>query len=155
MADESNNLLLALTADITAAYVMHNRVAVGDFSGLMKLVHEALSVAAIGQSPEAVAARNIPAVPIKRSVTPDYIVCLEDGLKFKSLKRHLRTKWNLTPEAYRARWGLPNSYPMVAPSYSVARSALAKAIGLGRAGRPTTRASGKPTPPGSPRATKS
>ena len=122
---------LELTADIVAAYVAHNLVSPEVLSGLIARVDAALR----GLSGSAEPARPValvPAVSIKKSLTHDFIVCLEDGRKFKSLKRHLRTSYNLTPDDYRAKWGLPADYPMVAPAYAARRSELAKAAGLGK-----------------------
>jgi predicted transcriptional regulator len=120
-----------LAADIVSAYVTKNSVPVGELPALIGSVHLALSK--LGSTPEDLpAAVPAPAVSIKKSITPDFIVCLEDGKKFKSLKRHLRTAYDLTPDQYRARWGLPHDYPMVAPNYAAARSALAKNMGLGQ-----------------------
>jgi len=121
--------LLPLVTDIVAAHLSNNTVAVSELPQLIRDVYGALAVAG-GSAPQA-AERPNPAVPIKRSVTPDYIVCLEDGKKLKMLKRHLRTAYGLSPEAYRERWGLPADYPMVAPNYAKQRSRLAKEIGLG------------------------
>ena len=129
MDDKSE--VIEMTADIVAAYVGANSVAAGDLPSLIQSVHRALSGVASG-SDIAEAAPKEPAVPIKKSITPDYLVCLEDGRKFKSLKRHLRTKYNMSPEDYRAKWGLAKDYPMVAPNYAVARSQLAKKMGLGQ-----------------------
>src|SRR5919199_2342884 len=112
---ESGNLT-ELVADIVSAYVSNNSVSVGDLSGLISQVHGALHQTVTGATQPAEEPQK-PAVSVKRSVTPDYIVCLEDGKRFKSLKRHLRTRYNLTPAEYRAKWGLPVDYPMVAPSY--------------------------------------
>ena len=124
-----------LTADIVSAYVSNNPVPPAELAQLIGRVHAAVNqlgtTGAIETKAEATAGPLVPAVPIKKSVTPDYIVCLEDGRTFKSLKRHLRAKYNLSPEQYRAKWGLDPSYPMVAPNYAKARSDLAKAIGLG------------------------
>ncbi|AWN40862.1 MucR family transcriptional regulator [Methylobacterium durans] len=123
-----------LAADIVSAYVSNNPVPPGELPQLIGRIHTALLQVGNGQ-PEAKAVSATPlqpAVPIKKSVTPDHIVCLEDGRTFKSLKRHLRAKYDLSPEQYRARWGLPPDYPMVAPNYAKARSDLAKAIGLGQ-----------------------
>ena len=132
MDDKSE--IIEMTADIVAAYVGHNSVAAGDLPSLIQSVHRAL--AGVSSGVEAVeAAPKEPAVPIKRSVTPDHLICLEDGRKFKSLKRHLRTKYNMSPEDYRAKWGLAKDYPMVAPNYAKARSELAKQMGLGQGGR--------------------
>ena len=125
-----------LTADIVSAYVSNNPVPPAELAQLIGRVHSALNQIATNgvietKADAAPASPLVPAVPIKKSVTPDYIVCLEDGRTFKSLKRHLRAKYNLSPEQYRAKWGLDTSYPMVAPNYAKARSDLAKAIGLG------------------------
>jgi predicted transcriptional regulator len=119
-----------LTAEIVAAYVANNSVPAGNLAELISTVHTAVSGLSQPAAPAAVTLS--PAVNPKRSVQPDYIVCLEDGKRFKSLKRHLMTKYALTPEEYRAKWGLPHDYPMVAPNYATARSELAKAMGLGR-----------------------
>jgi len=121
------NELRELTATIVAAYVTRNTVE--DLPALIRTVYTAL--AAQGQ-PEPAPPELVPAVPIKRSVFPDYIVCLEDGKKLKMLKRHLQTRYNLTPDEYRAKWGLPQGYPLVAPNYAERRSELARTIGLGR-----------------------
>ena len=123
--------LVEYSTDIVAAYVSHNAISPTDLPRLIADVHAALT--ALGSEEAAVPVEEKkPAVPVRKSVTPDYIVCLEDGKKFKSLKRHLRTHYNLSPEEYREKWGLPADYPMVAPSYSATRSKLAKANGLGR-----------------------
>ncbi|KAB2910500.1 MAG: MucR family transcriptional regulator [Hyphomicrobiaceae bacterium] len=129
--DEMNGTdLIELTAEIISAYVSNNSVTKEDLSSIIADVHEALSKAT--QRPGQIEREELrPAVAVKKSVTPDYIVCLEDGKKFKSLKRHLRTHYNLSPEEYREKWGLPHDYPMVAPNYAQARSALAKQMGLG------------------------
>jgi predicted transcriptional regulator len=126
-----DNDLIDLSADIVSAYVSHNALSVSDLPKLIADVHTALRNL---QSPVAVepAEELKPAVPVRKSVHPDFIVCLEDGKKFKSLKRHLRTHYNLSPEDYREKWGLPADYPMVAPNYSATRSRLAKDNGLGR-----------------------
>jgi predicted transcriptional regulator len=123
--------LIDLAADIVSAYVSNNTVPAGDLPGLIASVHRALASTQSGTS-EAEPEPLKPAVNPKRSVFPDYIVCLEDGKKFKSLKRHLRTHYDLSPEEYREKWGLPADYPMVAPNYAAARSALAKKMGLGQ-----------------------
>ena len=127
--------LLALTTEIVAAHVSNNTVAVGDLGQLINQVYQ--SLANIGGAPSASAAatRPQPAVSVKKSIQPDYLVCLEDGKKLKMLKRHLKTAYNMSPEAYRERWGLPNDYPMVAPNYARQRSRLAKEIGLGTRAR--------------------
>jgi predicted transcriptional regulator len=125
--------LLTLTVDIVAAFVARNDVQAADLRGLITDVYRALSDSASGitrdskESPD-----HRPAVPVKRSVHDEFIICLEDGKQFKSLKRHLRTHYNLSPEQYREKWGLSPDYPMVAPDYAAARSKLAKKIGLGR-----------------------
>lgn len=130
--------IIEMTADIVSAYVGNNTVATADLPNLIQSIHRALSGVAAGV--EAVeAAPKEPAVPLKRSITPDYLICLEDGRKFKSLKRHLRTKYNMSPEEYRAKWGLAKDYPMVAPNYAKARSELAKQMGLGQGGRKAPR----------------
>lgn len=134
MADtefEMHETLITLTADIVAAHVSNNSVAVSDIPTLIENVHRALN----GLSPSEVVAeveRPEPAVSVRASIKPDYIVCLEDGKKLKMLKRHLMTHYNMTPEDYRARWNLPADYPMVAPNYAATRRELAKKIGLGR-----------------------
>jgi predicted transcriptional regulator len=120
--------LVEMAADIVAAYVSANDVAADKVPDLIRTVYSALEASSAVQP---VQAPLEPAVPIKKSITPDFIVCLEDGKRFRSLKRHLRTKFNLTPEEYRAKWGLPADYPMVAPSYAQARSKLAIDMGLG------------------------
>jgi len=122
--------LVGLTAEIISAYVSNNSVAKEDLSSIIADVHDALSKAAQQGGPQEREELR-PAVALKKSVTPDYIICLEDGKKFKSLKRHLRTHYNLSPEEYREKWGLPHDYPMVAPNYAAARSQLAKEMGLG------------------------
>jgi predicted transcriptional regulator len=129
--------LLSLTTEIVAAHVGNNSVAVGDLPHLIQEVYRTL--ASVGTVP-AVPERPQPAVAVKRSVTPDYIICLEDGKKLKMLKRHLKTAYNMTPEDYRERWGLAAEYPMVAPNYAQHRSTLAKKIGLGTKPRKRKRA---------------
>ncbi len=125
---------IGLAADIVSAFVSNNSVPAQEVPGLIQSVHRALSTVSSSEAPAEAAPRE-PAVPVKKSVNPDYIVCLEDGRKFKSLKRHLRTKYNMSPEEYRSKWGLPKDYPMVAPNYAKARSDLAKQMGLGQGGR--------------------
>jgi predicted transcriptional regulator len=125
--------LLALTSDIVSSHVTNNTVAVNDLPQLIQNVYAALQgLSAPAPEPEK---KQEPAVPIRSSIKPDYIVCLEDGLKLKMLKRHLMTAYGLTPDDYRAKWGLPADYPMVAPNYAEARRQLAKSIGLGKAGK--------------------
>lgn len=134
MSQEDNDtaeLLITLTADIVAAHVSNNSVAVSDVPTLIGNVHSAL--AGLSGGNVAPAAALEPAVPIRLSVKKDYIVCLDDGKKLKMLKRHLMTHYGMTPDDYRAKWGLPADYPMVAPAYAEQRRVLAKAIGLGRA----------------------
>ncbi|MBY6264741.1 MucR family transcriptional regulator [Azospirillum sp. TSH100] len=128
-----SNALLSLTTEIVAAHVSNNTVALTDLPTLIEQVYK--SLANVGTEPVVAEERPQPAVPIKKSVTPDYIVCLEDGKKLKMLKRHLKTAYNMTPEEYRDRWGLPTDYPMVAPNYARQRSSLAKQIGLGTRAR--------------------
>ena len=129
--------LLEMTTEIVSAYVGNNTVTSADLSSLIVNVHKALANVTV--APEVVdSAPKEPAVPVKKSITPDFLICLEDGRKFKSLKRHLRTKYNMSPEDYRAKWGLPKDYPMVAPNYARARSDLAKQMGLGQGGRAAT-----------------
>jgi predicted transcriptional regulator len=138
MSDQSNqNELLALTTQIVAAHVANNSVAVTD---LPQLIHEVFrTLTSVGTAPVALE-RPQPAVPVKKSVTPDYIICLEDGKKLKMLKRHLKTAYNMSPEEYRDRWSLAADYPMVAPNYAQHRSSLAKKIGLGTKPRKRRRA---------------
>lgn len=134
MADQStdsgNPNLLALTSNIVASHVSNNTVAIADLPHLIHQVYAALANA--GSGPAANASRPQPAIPVKKSIAPEYIVCLEDGKKLKMLKRHLKSKYNMTPEEYRERWGLPSDYPMVAPNYADQRRTLAKKIGLGK-----------------------
>ena len=122
--------LLTLTSDIVSSHVANNSVAMADVPNLIEQVFNSLEKLGSAEVEE-VSEKPKPAIPIRRSVTPDYIVCLEDGKKLKMLKRHLRTAYNMTPEEYRDRWGLPADYPMVAPNYAVQRRDLAKKIGLG------------------------
>ena len=132
MTDTPDNLV-ELTAYVISAYVTNHKISVADLTGLIAEVHGALGRTASGAAaPEPAAEPQKPAVPIKKSVNPDFIVCLEDGKKFKSLKRHLRTAYGLTPQEYREKWDLPADYPMVAPNYAEARSQLAKQSGLGQ-----------------------
>ena len=126
--------VIEMTTDIVSAYVGNNSVSASDLPALIQSVHQALIGVTSGAS-ETDASPKEPAVSVKKSITPDYLICLEDGRKFKSLKRHLRTKYSLSPEDYRAKWNLPSDYPMVAPNYARARSALAKQMGLGQGGR--------------------
>ena len=123
---------LEMAADIVSAFVSHNSLPASDLPALLASVNQALNSLASGSTPQPVEGPKEPAVPVKKSVQPDHIVCLEDGKKFKSLKRHLRTVYDLTPDQYRVKWGLPPTYPMVAPNYAAARSELAKKMGLGQ-----------------------
>jgi predicted transcriptional regulator len=129
--DLEKNELVELTAEIVSAYVSNNTVVAAELPGVIHNVFDALSRASAA-SGQPTREELKPAVPIKRSVSPDDIICLEDGKKFKSLKRHLRTHYDLSPEEYREKWGLPHEYPMVAPNYAAARSDLAKRMGLGQ-----------------------
>ena len=122
---------IGLTAEIVSAYVSNNTVASADIPALISQVHNALQRVSSGESQPSTEPLK-PAVPVKKSINPDFIICLEDGKKFKSLKRHLRTQYDMTPEQYREKWGLPADYPMVAPNYAAARSQLAKQMGLGQ-----------------------
>ncbi len=126
---------IALTSRIVSAYVAHHQVDAGELPALIRQVHDSLKDAAGGAAAPDQAPRPKPAVSVRASIKPDYIVCLEDGIKLKTLKRHLGAKYGLTPEQYRERWGLPADYPMVAPNYAKRRSELARRIGLGRKGK--------------------
>jgi predicted transcriptional regulator len=132
------NNFIGLTADIVSAYVSNNSVPATEIPALINQVHAALARVSTTRSEFSGDAAK-PAVAVKKSVTADYIVCLEDGKKFKSLKRHLRTQYNMTPEQYREKWGLAPDYPMVAPNYAAARSQLAKQMGLGQQRRRRSR----------------
>ena len=127
--------LIEMTTDIVSAFVSNSSLSAADLPSLIHQVHKTLSDIATGAEAEPVAPSQSPAISVKKSITPDFLICLEDGRKFKSLKRHLRTKYDLTPEQYRAKWNLPKDYPMVAPNYAAARSNLAKQSGLGQGGR--------------------
>jgi len=130
MSEEENKEdLLFLTTEIVSSYVSKNTVSVSDIPAVIEQVYQSLST--VGSNTAQSADRPQPAVPINRSITPDFLICLEDGKKLKMLKRHLKTAYNMTPAEYRERWGLPADYPMVAPSYAEKRSKLAKDIGLG------------------------
>jgi predicted transcriptional regulator len=135
MSEENKaNSLLQMTTTIVAAHVSKSSVSAGDISRLITDIYQTLN-GLTGGRVTAAASRQEPAVPIKKSVMPDHIVCLEDGRKLKMLKRHLRTAYGLSPEQYREKWGLPAEYPMVAPNYAKKRSSLARQIGLGTGGR--------------------
>ena len=130
--------ILKLASDIVAAYVSNNPVAVSDLPAMIKSVHATLGGLSGIEGIEFVTSQK-PAVPIKKSITPDYLICLEDGKKLKMLKRYLRSRFKLTPDQYRAKWGLPADYPMVAANYAARRSEFAKQIGLGRTASPKSR----------------
>lgn len=131
MSDTSStSAYIELTTEIVSAYVSNNSLPTAELPALIEAIYGSLNKIASGTQ-EAPVETLVPAVAVKKSITPDFIVCLEDGKKFKSLKRHLRTKYDMTPDQYRAKWGLPSDYPMVAPNYASARSELAKAMGLG------------------------
>ena len=139
MADsKAEGDFIELTAEIVSAYVSNNTVPAGEIPALINQVHAALTRVS-GSPGEAPVEPLKPAISVKKSITPEYIVCLEDGKKFKSLKRHLRTQYNMTPEQYREKWNLPADYPMVAPNYAAARSQLAKQMGLGQQRRRRSR----------------
>lgn len=127
---DNNEAIVDLVAGIVSAFVSHNSVPTSELSALIASTHAALSTLGAEPAPAA-EEKAVPAVSIKKSITPDFLICLEDGKKFKSLKRHLRTAYDMTPEQYRAKWSLPADYPMVAPAYAEARSNLAKKMGLG------------------------
>ena len=123
--------LLRLASDIVAAYVSNNPIPVSEVPGMIKSVHATLG-GLTGAAPADVGSAQKPAINVKKSVTPEFIICLEDGKKLKMLKRYLRSRYNMTPDEYRAKWGLPADYPMVAPNYAAQRSEFAKKIGLGK-----------------------
>lgn len=129
MSNPDKNFL-SYVAQVTAGYLSHNKVETKNIPEVIRQVYEGLSE--VHQKPDLLADRPPPAVPINKSITPDYLVCLEDGKKLKLLKRHLKTAYKMTPDDYRKRWGLPRDYPMVAPNYAKKRSSLAKDIGLGK-----------------------
>jgi predicted transcriptional regulator len=134
--------LLRMTTDVVAAYVSNNTLPTGQLADIIASVYSSLR--ALDHSPTDGRGEALrPAVPVRKSITPDYLICLEDGKKLKMLKRHLRSTYGLTPDAYRAKWGLPADYPMVAPNYAEQRSAFAKQIGLGRSGGRASRAAAK------------
>ena len=145
---EKNEELLGLSAMIVAAYVAHNNLTRSELGGLITSTHAALQALGNEAVPEVPVVVQAPAVPIKKSITPDAIICLEDGKSFKSLKRHIGSKFGLTPDQYRAKWKLPPDYPMTAPNYAEKRSQLAKTIGLGRkaAAAPEVKPVAKPAP---------
>lgn len=132
---DDKNVLIDMTAEIVSAYVGNNTVSAAELPGLIQQVYGSLVDVSQGGGVTSENELQKPAIPVKRSVAPDYIICLEDGKKFKSLKRHLRAHYDMSPDEYRAKWGLPKDYPMVAPNYTRARSALAKEMGLGQKSR--------------------
>ena len=135
--------ILRMTAEVVSAYLSNNMLPASQISEVIQTVHSSLNALGTGKT-ESASEPPKPAVPVKKSVTPDYIICLEDGKKLKMLKRHLRSTYNMTPDEYRAKWGLPSDYPMVAPNYAQQRSEFAKKIGLGRnSGRGSRRGRGK------------
>ena len=136
---ENNETLIALVADIVSAYVSNNSVPAAELPSLIATTHAAITGLGSEGAAPAVEEKPTPAISIKKSITAEHLICLEDGKKFKSLKRHLRTAYNMSPEEYRARWGLPADYPMVAPAYAEARSSLAKKMGLGQQRRKAPR----------------
>ena len=134
---------MRLTANIVSAYLSKNSLAGNPIQDVINTVYSSLTGAGHAQPDQGTAAAR-PSVPVKKSVMPDYIICLEDGKKLKMLKRHLRTTYNLTPDEYRAKWGLPSDYPMVAPNYAIQRSEFAKQIGLGRKSEPAAAPTRRP-----------
>ncbi len=136
---QGDDEILKLVTEIVAAYVSNNTVAAGDLPAMIRSVHATLGSFGEGTGGGAGLATRPPAVPVKKSVMPDYIVCLEDGKKLKMLKRYLRSRYNLSPDAYRTKWNLPADYPMVAPNYAARRSEFAKQIGLGKGTPPKKR----------------
>jgi predicted transcriptional regulator len=131
---EDTTTVIEMAAEIVSAYVGNNSVGADQLPDLIRQVHGALTSVASG-AVEAAPVKLEPAVSVRKSINPEFLICLEDGRRFKSLKRHLRTKYDLSPDQYRAKWGLPRDYPMVAPNYAASRSALAKSMGLGQGGR--------------------
>ena len=136
---------IEIVADLVSAYVSNNSMRASDLPDFIASIHASIQTLAAGQVETPPAPPPVPAVPIKKSLTQDHIICLEDGKKFRSLKRHLGTVYNMTPDEYRAKWGLPKDYPMVAPGYSEIRSKLAKDIGLGQQRSDTSSETASPT----------
>ena len=132
MTTVDSNQVVTLTSQIVAAYLERNKIQTTDVPALISAVHQSLTKLVQPEAPAAAPAELKPAVPVKKSIFPEYIICLEDGKKLKMLKRHLRTSYNISPGEYRTKWGLPADYPMVAPNYAKARSDLALKLGLGR-----------------------
>jgi|KBSSwiStaDraftv2_1062776.scaffolds.fasta_scaffold04956_8 predicted transcriptional regulator len=145
MSEDKSNVI-EMTAEIVSSYAANNNIAANDLPGLIRAVHDALAGVGVNGAIEAEKPKPAPAVPLKKAVQPDFVVDLFTGKKFKSLKRHLRTVHNMTPEEYRAYWGLPKDSSMVAPNYAAARSALAKSMGLGQGGRKAAKAPPKRAP---------
>lgn len=135
---ENQDHMLGLTTQIVAAYVSHNQIPLTEVPGMLRNVHSALS-GLMGAPVAEINTNTKPAVPVKKSITDEFIICLEDGKRLKMLKRYLRSHYDMSPEQYRAKWGLPADYPMVAPNYAKQRSDFAKSIGLGRGAAPATR----------------
>ncbi len=135
---ENKSDTMDMTVEIVSAFVGNNTLPAAELAALIHNVHQALNSIANGEETKVEAPKE-PAVSVKKSISNDYIICLEDGRKYKSLKRHLRTKYGMSPEEYRAKWNLPKDYPMVAPNYAKARSDLAKQMGLGQGGRQVAR----------------
>ena len=132
MSDRNQDLMTELTAEVVSAYVSNNSVPANELPSLITQIHSALGSTSGGTTVEEPQEKQKPAVPIKKSLQDEYLICLEDGKKFKSLKRHLKTAYDMTPDEYRAKWNLGPDYPMVAPAYARARSELAKSMGLGQ-----------------------
>ncbi len=128
---ETNDILLEAACKIVAAYLRNNHVALNELSAIIKNIHHTLGTLSGGNQMEPATAQK-PAISVRKSITPDYIICLEDGKKLKMLKRYLRTRYGMSPDEYRSKWGLPADYPLVAPNYAARRSEFAKKIGLGR-----------------------
>ncbi len=139
---EESSAKLEMTAAIASAFVSNNSVSQADLPSLIQSIYKTIADIGTG-APAEVAPAQSPAVSVRKSITSDYLICLEDGRQFKSLKRHLRTKFGMSPEEYRAKWGLPTSYPMVAPAYAEARSRMAKESGLGQGGRQAAKPAGR------------
>jgi predicted transcriptional regulator len=138
--------LVAKTSNVAVAFLSRNKVSAAEIPSVLQMIYSAFSEVAGSGTAAKIAASPTPAVPVRRSITPDYLISLEDGIKYKSLKRHLRTRYGMTPDEYRAKWGLPDDYPMVAPNYRAARSALAKKSGLGGRGRSSKKANAPASP---------
>ena len=144
----TNGDYIQITADIVSAFVSNNAVRASELPSIIEAVHTSLLKASELKAEEPVSENKVPAVPVKKSITDEFIICLEDGKKFKSLKRHLSTAYNMSPDEYRAKWGLSRDYPMVAPAYASARSSLARQMGLGRKRDDAVEESAPPEPAG-------